>query len=256
MREFCTRMGTEFLVQIATFIVGFAAYAWLLIILHRQGVRKQLPWFAFYVLWECITTLVQFVLWVVSQQFYYKAFWWIEAVEIALTVAAVRESFVRIFQGFTHKAGFRWSLWSVIVVVVAYSAWKAVYAPPLQISRLGIFVFGVEFLFRWGFLGITLLTVVLSFLMREGITREDAVVTGFGAVAGAVLLYLGSFSLFGTKYIFLTKYFASVGYFVAVFWWIYVFSRPVKQFGFEELGMGPDEIRKALRRYRTTGEQL
>jgi hypothetical protein len=41
-----------------------------------------------------------------------------------------------------------------------------------------------------------------------------------------------------------------------VFWWIYVFSRPVKQFGFEELGMGPDEIRKALRRYRGSGERL
>jgi hypothetical protein len=92
--------------------------------------------------------------------------------------------------------------------------------------------------------------------MREGITREDAVVTGFGIASGAFLLYLGSFSLFGTKYIFLTKHIPSVGYFVAVFWWIYVFSRPLRQFGFEELGMGPDEIRKALRRYRASGEQL
>lgn len=242
--------------QIATFIAGFVVYVWLLIILHRQGVRKQLPWFTFYVLWECIATLVQFVLWMVRQRFYYEAFWWIEAFEVALIVAAVRESFLRIFQGFTRKAGFRWSVWAVIIAVVAYSGWKAIYAPPLQVDRLFTFVFGAEFLFRWGFLGITLLTVVLSFLMREGVTREDAVVIGFGAAAAAFLLYLGSFSLFGTKYIFLTKNIPSVGYFVAVFWWIYVFSRPVKQFGFEELGMGPDEIRKALRRYRGSGERL
>lgn len=242
--------------QIATFIFGFAAYFWLLMIVHRQGVRKQLPWFVFYLWWECLITLVQFAFWLFSHRLYYNAYWWIDAAEIAVIVAAVRESFLRIFQGFTRKPGFRWSVWIVIVGVVAYSAWKAVYAPPLQVSRLYNFVFGAEFLFRWGFLGITLLTVVLTFLMREGITREDAVVTGFGIASGAFLLYFGSFSLFGMKYIFLIKHIPSVGYFVAVFWWIYVFSRPLRQFGFEELGVGPDEIRKALRRYRASGEQL
>jgi hypothetical protein len=144
----------------------------------------------------------------------------------------------------------------VIVGVVVYSAWKAVYAPPIQVNRLATFVFGTEFAFRWGLLGIAVLTGVLSALMKEGITREDAVVTGFGAAAATFLLYLGSFSLFGIKYIFLTKYIPAVGYFVAVFWWIYVFSRPVKQFGFKELGMGPEEISKALRLYRDFGERL
>lgn len=242
--------------QIITFVFGLFAHVWLLIILQRQGVRKQLPWFALYVMWECLTTLGQLTLWLARRKLYYAAFWWIEAVDIALTVAAVRESFLRIFQGFTRKRGFRWSVWSVIVIVVAYSAWKAVYAPPLQVTRLFTFVFGAEFLFRWGFLGITALTAVLSLLMKEGITREDAVVTGFGAAAGVFLLYLGTFSLFGIKYVFLTKYIPSVGYFVAVFWWIYVFSRPVRKFGFEELGMGPEEIRNALRRYRKSGQRV
>lgn len=244
------------MVQIATFIAGFAVYIWLLIIVHRQGVRKQLPWFAFYVLWEFITTLVQFVLWVIGHKFYYAAFWWIEAVEIALTVAAVRESFLRIFQGFSQKPGFRWSVWGVIGAVVVYSGLRAVYAPPVGSGRLDAFVVGAEFLFRWGFLGITVLTAVLSLLMKEGLTREDAVVTGFGVAAGAFLVYLGSLLLFGTKGVFLTKYIPSVGYFVAAFWWIYVFSRPVRQFGFEELGMGPEDIRRALRRSRNLGERL
>jgi len=242
--------------QIVTFVVGFFAHLLLLIILQRQGVRKQLPWFALYVMWECLATLSQLTLWLARRKLYYATYWWMEAVEIALTVAAVRESFLRIFQGFTRKPGFRWSVWTVIGAVVAYSAWKAVYAPPLQVTRLFTFVFGAEFLFRWGFLGITALTAVLSLLMKEGISREDSVVTGFGAAAGAFLLYLGTFSLFGSKYVFLTKYIPSVGYFVAVFWWIYVFSRPVRKFGFEELGMGPEEIRNALRRYRESGQRV
>lgn len=242
--------------ELILLVAGFVVYAWLFIIVYRQGIRKQLPWFAVYVAWGFLVQIAELVLYLIRRQLYFDAYWWLQAVEIALTVAAVRESFLRIFQGFTRKLEFRLSLWGVIVAVVAYSAWKAVYAPPLQVSRLATFVFGVEFAFRWGFLGITVLTGVLSALMKEGITREDAVVSGFGAAAATFLLYLGSFSWFGTKYIFLTKYIPAVGYFVAVFWWIYVFSRPVRQFGFEELGMGPEEIRKALRRYREFGERL
>jgi hypothetical protein len=87
-------------------------------------------------------------------------------------------------------------------------------------------------------------------------TREDAVVTGFGIASVGVLAGVVSFSLFGTKYLFLTKYASSVGYFVAAFWWIWVFSRPVAEFGFKELGMGPEDIAKELRRYRELSERM
>ncbi|HLJ26483.1 MAG TPA: hypothetical protein VKY85_07220 [Candidatus Angelobacter sp.] len=242
--------------DIAVIVAGLAVYAWLLIIVYRQGVKTQLPWFVLYVVWEMLAASVQLVLLPVNPKLYVAVYWWMEAIEIGLIVATVRESFLRIFQGFTRKPGFRWAVWSVIVAVVSYSAWKSIHAPPLESSRLDAFVFGAEFLFRWGIAGIAVLTTVLGLLMKEGITREDAVVVGFGAASIAFVLYVNSFSLFGAKYIFLTKYIPSVGYFVAAFWWIYVFSRPVRQFGFEELGMGPDEIRKVLRRYRDSGERL
>lgn len=242
--------------DIALVIAGIAVSVWLLILVYRRDVRTRLPWFAYYVSWEVLQACIQLILFPINRRLYAKAYWWMEAVEILLTVAAVRESFLRIFQGFTRKPGFLWSLWGIICAVVAYSAWKAIYAPPLQVGRLSAFVVGAEFLFRWSFLGITVLTAVLSFLLREPITREDAVVSGFGVAAGAFLLYVGSFSFFGTKYIFFTKYIPSVGYFVAVFWWIYVFSRPMRQFGFKELGMGPEDIARALRVYRESGERI
>src|SRR5215468_1396516 len=243
--------------DIALLIAAFAVGTWLLIIVFRQSVRKQLPWFACYVLWEFLAASVQLVLWPLNRQLYAGVYWWMEAVEIALIVAAVRESFLRIFQGFTRITGFRWSVWTVIGAVVAYSAWKVTYAPPLQTSRLFAFVFGAEFFFRWGIVGIAFLTTILSFLLREPMnTREDAVVTGFGLTSLAFVVYVASFSIFGTKYIFLTKYLPSVGYFLAVFWWIWVFSRPVAEFGFKELGMGPEEIRKELRRYREHVEEM
>lgn len=246
-----------FWVALTLLIANLIVDVWLLIIVHRQGVKKQLPWFVLYVAWGILQALVQLGAWVTSPQLYVAVYWWMELIAVVLIVSAVRESFLRIFQGFTSRAGFRWSVWGVILAVVVYSAWKAIYAPPVQSTRLGSFVVGAEFAFRWGIFGIAALTSVFSLFLHEPMnTREDAVVMGFGLASVGVLAGVVSFSLFGTKYLFFTKYASSVGYFVAVFWWIWVFSRPVAEFGFKELGMGPEGIAKELRRYRELTERI
>lgn len=240
--------------QITTFVAGFVAYAWLLIIVQRQELRRQLPWFAFYVLWECCATLVQLVLWVLSRKSYFNAYWWMEAVEVGLILAAVRESFLRLFQGLSKRAGFRWLVWSLIASVVIYSTWMAIATPSVQRNKFGIFEVDAELLFRWGIFGIAGLTVVLSFLLEGTIrTREAAIVVGFGIASLAFVIFVGSYSVLGPKYSFFTQYVPSVGYFLAVGWWIWVFSRPVEKFGFKELGIGPDDMRREMRRY---GEDL
>jgi len=242
---------------IALFIAGLIVDVWLLIIVHRQGVRKQLPWFVLNAAWSVFLVLVQLGAWIIGPRLYIAVYWWMEALSVILIVAAVRESFLRIFQGFTSRLGFRLLVWGVIFAVVIYSAWKAIYLPPVHGSRLEVFVVGAEFAFRWGIFGIAGLTSVLSLFLHEPMnTREDAVVTGFGLASVGVLAGVVSFSLFGTKYLFFTKYASSVGYFVAVFWWIWVFSHPVAEFGFKELGMGPEDIAKELRRYRERTEQM
>ena len=85
---------------------------WLLIILHRQKVRKQLPWFVSYVAWEVLAGFALLIAWLIGRQMYDALSWWMELVEIALIVAAVRESFLRLFRGFTKKPGFLWSVWA------------------------------------------------------------------------------------------------------------------------------------------------
>lgn len=243
--------------EIILLIGGLVVDVWLLVIVERQSARKQLPWFATYVVWGVVLQITQIAARAISVRLYITVYWWMEAVAVILIVGAVRESFLRIFRGFTKLAWFRWSLWSVIGAVVAYSVWKAVHAPPLQSSRLTVFVFGAEFLFRWGIAGIALFTTVLT-LVHEGSlnTREDAVVTGFGVASLAFVLYVSSFSIFGQKYTSSIKYLPSVGYFLAAGWWIWVFSRPIEEYGFKELGMGPETMRNEARRYREHVEDI
>jgi hypothetical protein len=242
---------------IVVLIVGFAVNAWLLILLHRQGVRKQLQWFALYVSWQLLLISIQLMASIIIPRLYVAVYWWTETIEVVLIVAAVRESFVRIFEGFTSKPGFRWTVWAAIVAVVAYSAWKAIYAPPVQSNRLAAFVIGAEFAFRCGIVAIWFLTTMWSFFLEEPInTREDAVVTGFAIASIAFLATTVIASVFGTRYLFFRKYLPSVGYFMAVFWWIRVFSRPNKQTTLKDLGMEPEDVQKELRLYGNTGERI
>jgi hypothetical protein len=243
--------------QTVVLVINLLLNFWLLTIVHRQHVRRQLPWFALYVAWQVLLGIAALVGWLIGHELYRALYWWTEGIGIVLIVATVRESFLNLFQGFTSKQGFRWSVWTVIACVVLYSAWKALYAPPLHNNRLDAFIFGAEFLFRWAIFGIAFLAIILSFLLTESPERRElAVVTGFGISSAGFLVYVIGFSLFGVQYAFLTKFAPSVGYFLAAGWWIWVFSQPIQEFGLEELGMTPEDVRKEMDRYRDFGERL
>jgi len=208
-------------------IPGLAVSLWLLLIMQRAGSGKHLPWFARYVLWVCLEGLMQVVLWPINFRWYLTAYWWMEMVDIVLAALAIRESFLRTFSEFTQMRWFRWILYGVFVLIVAYSGWKAVYRPPVVGNWLTALVVGTEFLYGWGILAIALLTALLSaFLRRPVAPHEDAVVTGFGIMAAATLTSIVWFSLFGRRSVWFSAYAPPVGVFMAVFLWIWVFSRP------------------------------
>lgn len=241
--------------DIALFIANLLVDLWLLLALSKRRVQRQLPCFVLYISWEFLASLVGLATWIFSRRLYIAVFWWMEGARIALLVAAVRESLLRIFEGF--KSLLRWSVSTVIVLVVLYSAWKAVHAPPVQSTQLVSFILGAEFAFRWGIAAVALLTMGLMWFVQEPMGgREDAVVTGAGIASLAFVANVLSRSFLGTRYIFLTQYLPDVGYFVAAFLWIRVFSRPVPEFGFKDLGMQPEQIRTKLGRYRELDDRI
>jgi hypothetical protein len=241
--------------DIALFIANLLVDTWLLTTLLRRGVRKQLKWFVLYVAWESLGACVGLATWSASRTLYVTVFWWMEGPRMALMVMAVRESLLRIFEDF--KSLLRWSVLGVILLVMLYSAWKAVYAPPVQTNRIVSFIIGAEFTFRWGIAAVAVLSLPLMWLIEEPRSgREYSVVMGCGFASIAFLAWVLSRSFFGTRFTFLTQYLPDVGYFVTVLWWIKVFLRPIEEFGFKELGMEPEEIAKELRRYREAADRI
>jgi hypothetical protein len=231
------------------FVANFIVNLWLFRILQKQGVKKRLPWFVSYIAWQLALTVVGLGIWIVRRSLYVRVFWWMEVVTVALLVMMVRESLLRIFKGF--ESLLRWSVLAAVVAVLAYSAWKGAHAPPVQVGRLGAFILGAEFVFRWGIAIVSTVAAALMWSIGEPSgSREDAVITGaavasLGFVAWAVIRWV-----FGSRFTFFAQYLPAVGYFIAAFYWIKVFPRPIPEFGLKELGMQPEQLAKELRVYR------
>jgi hypothetical protein len=97
---------------------------------------------------------------------------------------------------------------------------------------------------------------LMWFIQEPAGSQEDAVITGAGIASIAFVVWVITRSLFGTRFISFTQYLPDMGYFIAALYWIKVFQRPVAEFGFKELGIGPEDIRRELRRYRELAEQI
>lgn len=245
------------IIPILTFLADLTVNIWLLLIVWRREISKQLPWFSLYIAAEFAATCVGLTLWLVDRQLYVNVFWGMESVKIFLVVAAVRESFLRTFVGFSSMRWFPWAVRGVIASVILYSTWKAIYAPPVQNNRVVSLIIAGEFTFRWGVGGIGILSLVLVWLLElpRG-TRETAALDGFTVASGGFLATVVSRSLFGTKYALIAQFFPDIGYLFAAFIWIKFMRRPETEFGFRELGMSPEMMALEMRRYREIGERL
>lgn len=245
------------IIPIVAFLADLVANLWLLLVLWRRKIWKELPWFTIYIAAELTATSVGLALWLIDRRLYVTVFWWTEAVRIALVVGAMRESFLRTFLGFSSLRWFPWLVRSVIAFVVAYSAWKAVYAPPVQNRLIISLIIAGEFTFRWGIAAVGLLSRILARAFElPNDTSEIAVIDGCSVASVAFLANVVSRSLFGTKYALIAQFIPDVGYLIAVAIWIKYMLRPERELGFTEAGITPEVMALELRRYRSATERI
>lgn len=234
-----------------------ALNSWLLLVVSRRGIWRQLPWFTCYIASELVGACVGLVLWSVDRHLYVTVYWWMAAAQISLLVGTVRESFLRTFVGFNSLRWFPWLVWSVIGSVLVYSTWKAIYAPPVQNNRIVSLIIDGEFTFRWGIVAVGLLSVALEKLFElQRDTREVAVMDGCAVASVGFLTWTVIRSLFGTKYSLITQYIPELAYLLAAWIWIKYMLRRETEWGFSQLGMTPEQVALELRRYRQAAEQI
>lgn len=244
-------------IAIISFSIHLAANGWLLLILFRKSIIRNLPWFGAYIASEVVGACVGLVLWSLQSHLYKTVFWGMAAAQIILIVGAVRESFLRLFVGFRSRSWFPWLVRGVIALILLYSIWKAIYLPTVRTNRLESLIADGEFAFRWTILAVGLLAVILErIFMVSRNTREAAVLDGCTVVSLGAIAWVVSRSLLGRRYIFITQYLQEIGYLLGAIIWIKSMSRPESSTGFAELSITPEMAEAELSRYREAAKRF
>jgi hypothetical protein len=141
--------------------------------------------------------------------------------------------------------------------VLAYSLWKAIYAPPVHNNRLVSLIVDGEFTFRWAIVAVGFLSAGLEYLFRlQRDTREAIVLDGSTLASMGFLAWAVSRSIFGTRYSSFMQYSPEMGYLIAAWIWIKYMLRPMEEVGFRESGVSPEAMALELRRYREAAGRL
>jgi len=242
---------------IIVFLLHIAINLWLVTILCRRRMWRPLPWFVSYIGSELVGTSVNLIMWLFYHHLYVPVYWWTVAVQVVLIVGAVRESFVRTFAGFGALSWFPWLIRAVIATVLLYSAYKAIYVPPVRNSRLIALVVGGEFTFQWGIVAVGILSLVLSWVFQlPRNTREMVVLDGCTIFSIASLISVVSRSVFGLRFVSWTQYASEVGFVIAAAIWIKFFSRMSGDYELRTSQLSAEQKSLEFSRYRKAAGRL
>jgi len=198
----------------------------ILALLLRRRLQRRFLWFFVYTLYVLLEDIIRLAV-SGNPEMYFKVYWSTEIVDAALTVLALRESFLSIFWLETRLRWFRWVLSSGVALAVAYGVFEAWALPPRQAGRLVTVILDLEFA-----LGIVISVFGLlyaSSIRLFGILehqRASAIILGFTANASIANFGWLTRSVFGTRFRLLSEWVPAVAYIVAEAIWTRDLLRP------------------------------
>jgi hypothetical protein len=210
------------------FLINLVLDIWLLTVLHKRGVKRRLPWFFFYISWDLIFNVTTLITSFARPRFYNTVYWSLEIPRVALFLAAVQESILRVFTQPSRLL--RRTLLIVIPTVILYSLVSAIHASPFLGKQLDSFELAAEFTFRWSAAIVCLAaTAVMLVLSKPRNYWAEAVILGATAISLAFALWSHGFSEFGPRFTPIATYVPDMGYFFAAIYWIRTFSRSIRE---------------------------
>jgi hypothetical protein len=199
--------------------VTITLQASILVLLLRRRLQKRFIWFFVYALYSLFGAMINLAV-SGSSEMYFKVYWSTAIGDAALTVLALKESFLGIFWPETKLRWFRWIFWSGMAIAVTYGVWEAWALPPRQAGRLVIVIIDLEFVLNAVIFVFGLL--YCGFIKLFGILehqRETAIIFGFTANACFTTLGVLTRSAFGTKFRFFSESIPAVAYILAEAIW-------------------------------------
>jgi hypothetical protein len=195
-------------------------------VLLKRRLHREFRFFFSYVAVGTLADSVKLVV-IHDYRLYFQVFWTAEALIVFLALAALYESYFRVFRNFFRVHPWFWRIFpAAVVIVVVISAVYAVTRPPIKAIRITSLIVSLE-------IGVNLIQFSIFLLFRGAMIVFHArrrnyplgIVNGFAVLAAAGIAYT-LVSEFGTKLIFLVHYGVPVAYILADVVWLDTFLRP------------------------------
>jgi hypothetical protein len=200
--------------------VSVALEVWILTLLRRRNLHRRFPVFTAYIVFTILATILRSAF-LSNYRIYFYVYWMTAPADVFLAVAAVYESFFKVYGTFYRVWWIRLLFPSTILAALAYSIWAAQPHPPVHFSGWNATLLKLVIVVQYVIIGICVLFfVVMRFINVRWRLYEFRFVLGFG-ISACVTALAGIFrSEFGTRYSFLTEQGPGVAYLVAVFIWL------------------------------------
>jgi hypothetical protein len=199
---------------------------WIVALLIKRRLQERFVWFFAYIVYaifECTLRLAVLH----NPIAYSKVYWSTEIGDVALTVIALRESFLSIFWHETRLRWFRAVFWSCVGLAIIYAGLKAWVSPPKYSILLSVLVWDMEFALNTvvSIVGLLYGSAIRLFGIMDH-QRETGIILGFALNASLSVFSVITRSAFGTRFVWLSAWVPAIAYIVAEVVWIRELMRP------------------------------
>ncbi len=221
--------------------------AFIATLLLWRKLQKRFPWFFIYILYALLEGVIQLAV-SGNQKLYFPVYWSTAIGDVALTVLALRESFLSIFLPETRLRWFRWVFWCCIGLAAAYAGWEVWASPPRQASMFMVAVLDLEFSIGTviSIFGLLYAGAIRLFYVLDH-QRATAIILGFTVNASIAIFSWITRSAFGTKYRMLSEFIPAAAYIVAEAIWTRDLLRQERKI--PELKQTLEEMSETIDRY-------
>lgn len=236
-------------------ILTITLQASILSLLLRRRLCTRFRWFSVYILYALIECCLRLAV-SGSSLAYFRVYWSTEIIDVVLTVAAVRESFLHIFWPETRQRWFKLIFISCLGIAVLYALWNAWAHPPQQADPAVTLILDSEFAIGTliSIFGLLYFGLIKLFGVLEH-QRESGIILGFTINASIATFSWITRSTFGTRFQVLSEWIPALAYIVAEVTWIRELLRsekkaPEPRMTLEQMNQALDGYLEIFRRYR------
>lgn len=211
------------LINLLAIAAPLALALWIAGLIVWRRAFGQFPAFNIYIAYSILNLSARLAI-IGNWPLYFKVYWITEVGDVCLALAAIYQL------SFTTFRGLALLTWCKVIVtltacaVTTYSAWRALFRPPVRLTQWDTIIVGFEVGFQCLIASMCVLFFAAKKFLRFPNRRHSFIAFGFGVSSSGMLAATLLRSEFGNKFPLAISWGPSVAYLAALVLWLLAFQ--------------------------------